>query len=57
MSLILAFILLIGLAALVATVAELRHVIGGDGYGHRPPPRSLADDSESRAQTLARMAG
>jgi hypothetical protein len=55
MSLTLAFLILVGLAALVAIVAELRHVIRGDGYGHRPAPRSLADDNESRTATLARL--
>jgi hypothetical protein len=56
MSLTIAFVLLLGLVALAAVVRELNHVIRGDGYGHRPAPRSLSDDSENRAVTLTRLA-
>jgi|Tabmets5t2r1_1033131.scaffolds.fasta_scaffold256691_2 hypothetical protein len=52
MSLSFALILLIILTGLVTTVAVLRQVIRGDGYGLRPPPRSHADD-----QPLARLPG
>jgi hypothetical protein len=58
MNIVIALTVLLGLAAaLVAIVLELRHVIGGDGYGHRPAPRSLADDDEPRPKVLARLAG
>jgi hypothetical protein len=50
-----ALALILGLAVLIAVIAELRHAIHGDGYGLRPAPRSLADDSETRSQTLARL--
>jgi hypothetical protein len=56
MSIIIAFVLLLGLVALAVLVLELNHVIRGDGYGHRPAPRSLSDESEKRADTLTRMA-
>jgi hypothetical protein len=57
MSTYIAFTLLIlGLAVMVAVVAELNRAIRGDGYGYRPTPRSLADDSETRSQTLGRLA-
>jgi hypothetical protein len=57
MSIYIAFTLLIlGLAVMVAVVAELNRAIRGDGYGLRPAPRSLADDNESRSQTLRRLA-
>jgi len=57
MNLALALTVLLTLTALVAAIAALRHVIGGDGYGRRTPPRSLADDVESRVQTFVRLAG
>ena len=56
MSIVIAFVLLLGIVALVALVRELNHVIRGDGYGHRPAPRSLSEDSESRAVALNRLA-
>ena len=56
MSIIIAFVLLLGIVALAALVRELNHVIRGDGYGHRPAPRSLTDDSENRAVSLTRLA-
>jgi hypothetical protein len=57
MSIYIAFTLLIlGLAVMVAVVAELNRAIRGDGYGLRPTPRSLADDDETRSQTLRRLA-
>ena len=49
-------LLLMGFAVIVAVVAELKHAISGDGYGHRPSPRSLADNNETRSQTLSRLA-
>ena len=49
-------LLILGLAVIVAVVAELKHAISGDGYGHRPAPRSLADNNENRSQTLSRLA-
>lgn len=57
MSIAIVLALLAGLAALVAIVVELRRAISEDGYGHRPLPRSLADDHESRVRTLSRLAG
>jgi hypothetical protein len=56
MSLVIAFILLVGLVALAALVRELNHVIRSDGYGHRPAPRSRSDDREERAVTFTRLA-
>ena len=56
MSLVIAFILLVGLVALAALVRELNHVIRSDGYGHRPTPRSRSDDREERAVTFTRLA-
>jgi hypothetical protein len=56
MSLAIAFALLVGLVAIVAVIIDLKHVIRGDGYGHRPAPRSLADESENRAISLTRLA-
>jgi hypothetical protein len=49
-------LLILGLAVTVAVVAELNRAIRGDGYGYRPAPRSLADDNETRSQTLGRLA-
>ena len=57
MSTYIAFTLLIlGLAVMIAVVAEVNRAIRGDGYGYRPTPRSLADDNETRSQTLGRVA-
>jgi hypothetical protein len=56
MSIVIAFALLLGLVALTALVLELNHVIRGDGYGHRPAPRSLSDESENRVVSLTRLA-
>jgi hypothetical protein len=56
MSLFLAFALILALAALTMVGLELARAIRGDGYGHRPTPRSMADDAEPRVQTLARLA-
>ena len=56
MTVILALALLVTLAVLAAVVVDLARVVRGDGYGHRPVPRSLADDSEPRNETLARLA-
>jgi hypothetical protein len=56
MSLFLAFALILTLAVLAAVVADLVRVVRGDGYGHRPTPRSLADDAENRVDALARLA-
>src|SRR5262245_29367829 len=56
MSLLIAFTLILGLAVMIAVVAELNRAIRGDGYGYRPTPRSLADDHETRSQTLGRVA-
>ncbi|HKE71925.1 MAG TPA: hypothetical protein VKB55_21880 [Nocardioidaceae bacterium] len=48
-------LLILGIAVVVAVVAELKHAISGDGYGYRPTPRGL-DDNETRSQTLNRLA-
>ncbi|HYJ67157.1 MAG TPA: hypothetical protein VEX15_05785 [Nocardioidaceae bacterium] len=56
MDIAIAFVLFLALVAVAAVVLELNHVIRGDGYGHRPAPRSLSDDSENRAVTLNRLA-
>jgi hypothetical protein len=50
-------ILLLSSVLLLALVVELAREIRADGYGHRPPPRSRADESESRSVQLARLAG
>jgi hypothetical protein len=56
MTIAIASVLLLGLVALAALVQGLNHVIRSDGYGHRPAPRSLSDDSDERAVTLIRQA-
>jgi hypothetical protein len=56
MTLFLAFALILTLAVLAAVVVEVVRVVRGDGYGHRPTPRSLADDTDTRIETLARLA-
>jgi hypothetical protein len=37
------------LAGLTAVTALLRHVVGRDGYGHRPPPRSHPHETTTYA--------
>lgn len=56
MSILLAFALILTVAVLSAVVVDLVRIVRGDGYGHRPTPRSLADDTEARNETLARLA-
>ena len=50
------FIILAILAGLLgAALARLVLDISGDGYGHRPAPRSLADEAEPAWVQLARL--
>jgi hypothetical protein len=55
MSLSLALALLVILTALIAVTALLRHIVGCDGYGLRPPPRSHID--ETHGKTYAGLPG
>lgn len=56
MSILVAVTLLLTLIALAAVGLQLVRALRGDGYGHRPGPRSLADETEPRTRTLARLA-
>jgi hypothetical protein len=57
MDLFIALTVILTLAVSIAVIAELlNRAIRGDGYGHRPTPRSLADDNETLSQTFGRLA-
>ncbi|MBA2456662.1 MAG: hypothetical protein H0V48_09020 [Nocardioidaceae bacterium] len=49
-------VLLAVTAAIVLFGMALAREIRSDGYGQRPPPRSRADEDESREVQLARLA-